>query len=93
MLSDMMIGLSVAGRDIELVAELFSYSTIGWTGSIHRHRGFSGIVMGPSTSDIITSFENDQKNTVFSALRYSIIPPLLVSSLVKSFIFYGVGIS
>ena len=46
-------------------------ATIGGTRSSQCPRGITGTIMGPSTSDIITSFENDQKNMVFSALRYS----------------------
>ena len=48
---------------------------------VQPKRASAGIKMGPSTSDIITSFENDQKNMVFSALRYSTSDPSSMSRL------------
>ena len=58
-------------------------ATIGGTRSSPcSPRGLAGTkIMGPSTSDIITSFENDQKNMVFSALRYSMSDPSAMSRL------------
>ena len=70
------VGLSVAGWDVELVPELRSCHN-RWHSQqpVQPKRARAGIKMGPSTSDIITSFENDQKNMVFSALRYSTSDP------------------
>ena len=70
----------MAGENFEFVPKLRScYNRLHWSQHPVQLQGVAGlliiiiiiiiIVMGPSTTDIITSFENDQKNTVFSALR------------------------
>ena len=56
---------------------------------VQPKRASAGIKMGPSTSDIITSFENDQKNMVFSALRYSTSDPSAMSRLKAEESCYG----